>query len=185
MKYLASAIAILICSTATAQETPTETVKETKVKTVKFEEDGKTKEGKIKVITKETANVKLDADDKYKLNQDRVAATTKVQTTIMIDDDADTAYDILTRETYFINEDMNYKFSPDSSGFMMALANDKNEFVDIGKAWNTHTPGSYIIKGETYNGIGYFKDGMFVVEYYDETSESIKTVKYNQKNDNM
>ncbi|MFD2726013.1 hypothetical protein [Hyunsoonleella rubra] len=181
MKNYIYMLAILICGPAMAQEKPTEIMKETTVKEVKYKDGDTTKEGKIKVVTKETANVKLDADDKHKLNQDRVPATKKVQTTIMIDNDADTAYDVLTKETYFISEEKDYKFSPNKSGFMIALTDDKNEFVEIGKAWNTHTPGSYIVRGETYNGIGYFEGDTFVVEYYDETSESIKTIKYNKK----
>ncbi|GGD09564.1 hypothetical protein [Hyunsoonleella pacifica] len=186
MKNYIYIMALLICVPIMAQEKPTEIKKETKVKEVKYTDGDKTKEGKIKVVTKETSKVKLDADDKYKLNQDRVPTDKKVTTTIMIDNDADKAYDVLTSETYYISADKDYKFSPNTSGFMMALANDKNEFVEIGKAWNTHSPGSYIIKGETFNGIGYFdKDGSFIVEYYDEDSESIKTITYNEKEDAM
>lgn len=184
MKNLIYMIALLICGTAIAQEKPTEIKKETAVKVVKYKDGDKTKEGKIKVVTKETSQVKLDKDDVKKLNQDRVPATSKVTRTIMIDNDADKAYDVLTSETFYVNADQDYKFSPSETGFIMALSDDKNEFVEIGKAWNTHNPGSYIIKGETYNGIGYFdKDGSFVVEYYDEDSETIKTIKYNEKKD--
>lgn len=185
-KLVYTMAALLICSTAMAQEKPTEIIKETKVKEVKYKDDDKTKEGKIKVVTKETSTVKLDADDANKVNQARVPADKKVTKTVMIDNDADKAYDILTSETFYISADKDYKFSPNESGFMMALSDNQNEFVEIGTAWNTHSPGSYIVKGETYNGIGYFdKDGSFVVEYYDDDSESIKTMKYNEKKDAM
>lgn len=186
MKRTIFAFAILICGTAMAQEKPTEVKKETAVKKVKFKDEGETKEGKIKVVSTETSNVKLDSTDTNKINQDRVAARKKVTTTVMIDNDTDSAYDILSTETYYINADKSYKFSPDESGFMMALGNDKNEFVEIGKAWNSKKSGSYVIKGKTYSGIGYFdKNGNFIVEYYDEDSESIKTETFEEKKDAM
>ena len=51
--------------------------------------------------------------------------------------------------------------------------------VVIGKAWSTKNPESYIVKGETYNGIGYLTNkGEFVVEYYNADSKSIETVSY-------
>ncbi len=182
MKNLAYALAILICGTAMAQEKPTEVKKETEVRTVKYNDGDTTREGKIKVVSKETAHVKLDKTDANKVNQDRVAATKKVQTTVMIDNDKDTAYDVLTKETYYINANDEYKFSPDESGFMIALNNQKDEFVEIGKAWMTHAPGRYIVKGEVYDGIGYFnEDGSFVIEYYDEASKSIKSKTYREK----
>ncbi len=184
MKNLTYAMALLVCGTAMAQEKPTEITKETAVKIVKYKDGDELKEGKIKVINKETSHVKLDAEDANKINQDRVPAETKVVKTVMIDNDKDKAYDLLTTETFYVNEDSSYRFSPDESGFMMALSDDQNEFVEIGKAWNTKSQGNYIVRGETYNGVGYFdKDGSFVVEYYDEDTESIKIMKYDEKKD--
>lgn len=186
MKNLACAFAVLICGTVTAQKTPTEIKEETTVKTVTYHNGDSTKEGKIKVVSKETSNVKLDKADANKVNQDRVAATKKLQTTIMVDNDKDAAYDILTKDTYYISANNEYKFSPDESGFIIAMSDDKNKYKDIGKAWTTQSSRNYIIKGKKYDGIGYFdKDGSFTVEYYDDNSKTIKAMKFDEKKDAM
>ena len=186
MKKLIYTAAILICGTAMAQEKPTEIKKETTVKTVKFKNGKDTKEGKIKVTSEETANVKLDPNDKYKVNQRRIAAEKKVKNTIMIDNDADAAYDVLTSETFYVNKNNDYRFSPDKSGFTMALSNEKNDFVDIGKAWSSTNTKTYIIKGEMYNGIGYFDSkGNFIVEYYNEDTQAIDTMMFSERKESM
>lgn len=186
MKNTIYILVLLICSTAYAQDKPTEVKKETEVKTVTYKTGKKTKEEKEKIISKETSNVKLDEADANKVNQDRVSATKKVQTTVMVDKDADDAYDIITKDTYFVNLNDDYKFSPNDSGFDITLINDKQEFVSVGKAWNSYNPGTYLISGKEYDGVGYFdKDGNFIIEYYDENSKSIKSVTFNEKIDSM
>ncbi|PQV47745.1 hypothetical protein CLV33_10664 [Jejuia pallidilutea] len=186
MKHTIYALVLLIFGTTYAQKKPTEVKKETEVKTVTYKNGKDTKEGKVKVISKETANVRLDANDANKVNQDRMPATKKVETTVMVDKDSDKAYDIITKDSYFVNMSNNYKFSPNNSGFDITHISENHEFVSVGKAWNSYNPGTYIISGKEYDGIGYFdKDGNFIIEYYDESSNSIKSVTFNEKIERM
>lgn len=181
MKNIIYLLAVFICTTTTAQEKATEIKQETKVKTVKYKNADSVKEDKVKVITRETSNVELDEKDKNKVNQDRVDATKKVEKMVMIDNDADNDYDILSKETYFISGEQNYKFTPNDNGFDMAFDNNNNKFVGVGNAWKSLNAGSYIVKGDNYNGIGFFnKNGDFVVQYYDEASGSLKTITFEE-----
>ncbi|GAL67117.1 hypothetical protein JCM19301_2282 [Jejuia pallidilutea] len=104
----------------------------------------------------------------------------------MVDKDSDKAYDIITKDSYFVNMSNNYKFSPNNSGFDIMHISENHEFVSVGKVWNSYNPGTYIISGKEYDGIGYFdKDGNFIIEYYDESSNSIKSVTFNEKIERM
>ncbi|NJX15111.1 hypothetical protein [Tamlana crocina] len=179
MKYLAYIMAMFVFTTTWAQETPKEVKQETQVKTVKYDDGEATTEKKVKVVTRETADVKLDKKDKEKVNQQRVKSTKKVEKMLMVDDDNDAEFDLLTKTTHFVNDNGQYKFTPTNRGFDIAFDNDNNQFVEIGSAWTTQSGGNYIISGEVQNGIGYFnKNGDFVIEYYDETSNQIKTKIY-------
>ncbi|WOD43314.1 hypothetical protein [Hwangdonia lutea] len=186
MKNLIYVFALLFIGSAMAQEKPKEVKQETKVKVVKTKNDKETKEKKVKVITRETADVKLDKNDKNKVNQSRVNATKKVEKMVMVDDDNDADYDILTKETFFVSGDQTYKFTPNDKGFDIIFDNDNNEFVKIGKAWSTSASGNYIIRGEMHNGIGYFdKNGNFVVEYFDENTKRVKKMTYSKEINEM
>ncbi len=183
MKNSIYILTTLFCGTLFAQNAPTEVKEETEVKTVAFEKNDKMHKGKIKVVTKETSNVKLDANDVDKVNQDRISATKKVQKTVMIDNDKDAAYDILTKETFYVNDNKDFRFSPSESGFDIAFSEERDDFINVGEAWNTQNKGIYIITAKTYSGIGYFdKNGNFVVEYYDDASGKIHTTTYAEKN---
>lgn len=175
-------MAILFYGTVLAQEKPTEIKEVVKEKIITTKDNEQVKEVKMKVISRETGNVKLDLADKNKVNQNRIASTKQVQTMVLVDDDADSDFDWLSKESYFINAGKNYKFTPNESGFDLAFDNNNNEFVITGKAWSTNNAGSYIVNGETFNGIGYFNNNRnFVVEYYDSNLKSLKTVVYKQK----
>ncbi|TNJ46419.1 hypothetical protein KFZ70_13370 [Tamlana fucoidanivorans] len=186
MKKIVFVLAILISGTVMAQEEPTEIKEESKVKTIKYKDGKETKEKKLKVVTRETANVELDKRDAHKVNQKRIDATKKVEKVIMIDDDSDEAFDVLTKTTYFVKGDDNYKFIPNNNGFDIAFDNDNNRFVKVGKAWSSQAKGNYIVRGKMHNGIGYFDTaGNFVIEYYDEKSQSIKTKVYKKRNPDL
>ncbi|MFD1162187.1 hypothetical protein [Hwangdonia seohaensis] len=186
MKNLIFAFALLFIGSAMAQEKPKEVKQETKVKIVKTKNDKETSEKKVKVITRETADVKLDKKDENKVNQNRVNATKKVEKMVMVDDDNDADYDVLTKETFFVSGNETYKFTPNERGFDIIFDKDENEFVKIGKAWSTSASGNYIIRGEMHNGIGYFdKNGNFVVEYFDDASKRIKKMTYSKESKDM
>lgn len=186
MKKIVYVISFLMVGTVMAQEKPTEVKEESVEKVVKTKDGKKDSEKKIKVVTRETSNVELDASDANKTNQDRVQSTKKVEKMVMVDDDGDNDYDVLAKETYFVKGDESYKFSPSNQGFDIAFDNDKKEFVKIGKAWSTNSSGTYLIRGKAHNGIGYFtEDGNFVIEHYDKDSNSIVLTTYTRGNQNM
>ncbi|WP_152596219.1 hypothetical protein [Algibacter lectus] len=179
MKNYIYMFVLLVCGTSMAQEKPKEVKQETIEKTVKYNNGEEVTESKLKVISRETSNVELALDDKGKVDQQRVATTKKIETMVMVDDDLDPDYDLLSKETHYISNDKSFKFSPSDGGFNIIFDNNDNEFVVVGKAWSTKNPGSYIVKGETYNGIGYLTEkGEFVVEYYNVNSERIEMVSY-------
>lgn len=179
MKKIVYVLSFLMVGTVMAQEKPTEVKEESEVKVVKTKDGDKNTEKKVKVVTRETSNVELDKSDRNKTNQDRVPATKKVEKMVMVDDDNDNDYDLLSKETYFVSGNDSYRFSPSNQGFDIAFDNDKNEFVKVGKAWTTHSNGTYLIRGKMHNGVGYFtEDGSFVIEYYNKDTKTIDVVTF-------
>ena len=76
--------------------------------------------------------------------------------------------------------------SPSNQGFDIAFDNDKKEFVKVGKAWTTGNEGTYIIRGKMHNGIGYFtEDGSFIIEHYNQDTNTIEVVTYKRNNPSM
>lgn len=186
MKNLIYIGVFLFCIGGFAQEKPKEVKEESQIKVVKTREGNRNVEKKVKVVTRETADVELDKNDAKKVNQDRIKATKKVEKMVMVDNDDDDSYDLLSKETYFVSGDENYKFSPSNQGFDIAFDNDNNKFINIGKAWSTNANGSYIIRGKMHNGIGYFDaDGNFIIEYYNKDSNEIETIIYKRNNSNL
>ncbi|WP_298342701.1 hypothetical protein [uncultured Algibacter sp.] len=178
-KLIYTMVALLIFSTAMAQEKPTEVKEEVKVKTIKQKNGENVTEKRIKMVTRETSNVELEESDIDKINQKRVDATTKVEKKIMVAKNSNN-FKTLSKATYYTIGDENYMFTPQPYGFDLENKNANDEFVIIAKAWVTEANGSYIIKGKTQNGVGYFdKEGNFVIDYYDEQSDSIKSTIYN------
>ncbi|MGB5419043.1 hypothetical protein [Algibacter sp.] len=170
---------LLFTNAAIAQEKQVDIKEESEIKTVKVKDAEKTTEKKLKVITRETTSIELDENDKNKVNQERVNATSKVEKMIMADNDDDDDYDVLTSETYYKIGEENYLFKPSNRGFDIAFKKNESVFVPIEKALNTNANGHYLVKGDTYSGIGYFnKVGHFVIQYYDEKMDSIETKTY-------
>ena len=179
MRNLILALALIISVSAFAQEKPKEIKEETEVKTVKIKEGNETKERKLKVVTRETANVELDEKDRKKVNQDRVEAPKKVEKKVYVDNDDDNSYDLLTKETYYIIGDDKYLFTPNNRGFDIAFNRNEDKFVKVGKVWATSNDGYYLLNGQLHNGIGYFdKDGNFTIEYYNKDTDKIEVKTY-------
>ena len=180
MKNLIYISAFLLCANLmVAQEKPKEAKEETEVKVVKIKDGEKTTEKKVKVVTRETGTVKLDAKDKNKVNQSRVNSVSKVEKMIMVDNDIDGDYDYLTKETSYKLGDKEYLFKPNNRGFDIAFNKNKSKFVTTETALSTNENGHYLVNGETYAGIGYFnKNGDFVIQYYNKESDTIETKTY-------
>lgn len=186
MKNLIYVSAFLLCTGVFAQEKPKEVKEETEVKVVKSNNGKKNVEQKVKVVTRETANVELDKNDAKKVNQDRIKATKKVEKMVMVDNDGDNSYEFLTKETYFVSGDQNYKFTPSNTGFDIAFDNDNDKFIKVGKAWTTSNNSVYLIRGKMHNGIGYFDaEGNFVIEYYNKDTSKMETTIYSRHNTNL
>lgn len=173
-------LSLLIIGSAFAQDKATEVNEKVQTKTVKVNNGEKTSEKKVKVVTRETANVKLNKDDQNEVNQKRVNTISKVEKMTMVDNDVDGEYDFLTKDTYYKIGDKNYLFKPNSRGFDIAFNNNKSKFTTVENVLITNKIGQYLINSENYAGMGYFNaNNDFVIEYYDKNSDSIKTKIYN------
>ncbi|MGZ0017233.1 hypothetical protein [Yeosuana sp. AK3] len=179
MKNTLLVLAILFFSFAIAQETPKEVKVETKIKTVKVKTEAGTTEKKLKVITKETSDITLDDDDINKVNQNRLKSDVLVEKTIMIDDDADSNYDVLSTETFYKLGNSGYRFSPNNKGFNIDFNVEDSKFKQIGNAWNTSYSHYYIVNDAMYSGIGHFDaNGNFVIEYYNKDLDVVEIKTY-------
>lgn len=180
MKKIIYVLSLFIIGSAFAQDKATEVNEKVQTKTVKVNDGEKISEKKVKVITRETSNVKLDKADENEVNQNRVHTISKVEKMTMIDNDVDGEYDFLTKDTYYKIGDKNYLFKPNSRGFDIAFNNNKSKFTTVESVLSTHKVGNYLINSEDYAGIGYFNsENDFVIEYYDKNSDSIKIKTYN------
>ncbi|MFL1012853.1 hypothetical protein [Flavisericum labens] len=180
MKNLVYLLAMFVFTAAWSQEKPKEVKQETEVETVKYNDGSSTTEKKVKVVKRESADVKLNDKHQNKVNQDRVKATKKVEKIVMIDNDGDSGYEILTKETSFVNDNSEYKFIPNNNkGFDIVFDSKNKKAVKVGKAWTAKVNGGYIISGKMQNGFGYFdQEGNFIIEYYDEDSNAVETKIY-------
>ncbi|MCM4154241.1 hypothetical protein DHD05_21850 [Arenibacter sp. N53] len=177
MKNLSFITVLLISGTLLAQENPKEVKQETEVTTVKTNHGNKISAKSVKVVTKETSDITLD-----KSNQDRVNSETKVEKEVYVDNDDNTGYKFLTKETYYISDGGNYAFSPNDQGFGINYNPDNSTSVESAKSWASSNEDYYIVEGETHSGIGHFNtNGDFVVEYYNKDTQQVD-VKIYQKN---
>src|SRR5690606_41487637 len=95
MKHIICMGLFLLVGTLFAQEQAREIKEEVVVKTVKVKDNEKTRENKVKEVTRETSDVELNENDINKVNQDRLPAKTKVEKTTYVDDN------ILLNETSY------------------------------------------------------------------------------------
>ena len=179
MKNLLFIAALMISGTLFAQEKPTEVKQVTEVKTVKTSHGQKITEKKEKVVTRETSDIKLDENDKNKIDQDQVNSITKVEKEVYVDNDDNSGYNFLAKETYYISDGGNYAFSPNKKGFNINFNSENDKSVEIGKSWVSSNEAYYIVDGETHSGIGHFNiKGDFVVEYYNKDTKQVEVKTY-------
>ena len=178
LKYITLGI-FLISTSVFAQNKNKQQKEEVEVKTTKIKDNEKTVENKVKTITIENSDVVLDKKDEFKTNQKRVESPSKVEKMVMIDNDADNAYDLITKDTYYKLGNKKYVFMPNKKGFDMAFDNNGDEFVKIGKAIHAHKSDHFIIKDKKRTGIGSFDaDGNFMVQFYNESNDNVEVKTY-------
>ncbi|WP_104733740.1 hypothetical protein [Hanstruepera ponticola] len=178
MKNLIYISIFLISANFYAQDKPRSMSETTEVKTVKVNNGEEVVENKIKVTTREEKKVKLDKADADKVNQARVMNSDKMVTkTIEIDNDNDPFYDSEIELVSYIQNGKEYNFVKNANGFTVTKKNAKGEYANAMRS--TLDGRYYIFNNKEYSGIGYFDgDGSFVVEYYDNDSNSLLTTKF-------
>lgn len=179
MRNILFVFAMLTFSIFQAQETPKEVKVETETKTVNVKTSEGTTEKKLKVITKETSDITLDDQDMNKVNQNRLKSDVLVEKTIMIDNDGDSNYDVLTTQTYYKLGNSGYRFSPNEKGFDISFSDEESKFKRVGNAWNTSASQYYIVNDDMHSGIGHFDtNGNFVIEYYNKELDVVEIKTY-------
>jgi hypothetical protein len=168
MKNLILVFALLIGTSIYAQDPVKDKMKETKVKTIKVEENGKMVEKKVKVTTEQEQKIKTKIDSNHYENSNRISTPIKVTKTISIDNDNDPFYDSETNLMYYTSKENDYEFSRNKSGFVI-MTSDGDKNTMFGNARLTSNKRYYLLNTNNYSGIGYFNaEGDFVVEYYDD-----------------
>lgn len=177
MKNLLYVGLFLISGALFAQEKPKNMSEETEVRTVKINNGEEVVENKVKVTTRTEKKVELDKADAGQVNQDMVIKNKTIKKTIEIDNDNDPFYDSEIELVTYVNDGEEYSFVRNTNGFIVSM-NDTNK--TYGNAMRSTLDGRYyIFNNKDYSGIGYFdNDGSFVVEYYDNDSNSLITKKY-------
>ncbi len=115
-------------SVATAQDHNTEITKETIVKTYELEKGNSTIPYEITIKNKELDPIKLEKEDRYKLNQDRVDAQEMITKVITIDDQYDDSFDNVIELSYMKEADKDFKIMPYDEGFVIMVKGEEFEY---------------------------------------------------------
>ncbi|MCF1422002.1 hypothetical protein [Mangrovimonas futianensis] len=173
MKSIIYAACFLFSGVLLAQEKPKNVSEETTVKTIKIDNGREVTEKKIKVTTKEEQEIKLDEDDKNKVNQSIVASPKKVTKTVEVDSDHDVFYDSKLQTAQYVCDGTMYDFDRCDTGFKVVAVKNDND-VNFGNAIQSSTKNHYFFRSDKYSGIGYFNSqGNFTVEYFDENKNKL------------
>ena len=145
-KNLFLAITFFVPFTFFAQETEVENelTKETLVKTYKVEKGNMTIPYKVKIENKIEQPIKLEEEDKHKLNQDRIVETDEMITkSIWIDSDVDDLYDNYIELSYVKEADKDFIIESSDKGFVIKVRGKEMNYSFLDKA--------YVIKKEDNN----------------------------------
>lgn len=143
---------------------------------IKVTENGTVYDTKVKVITKKTQNTVMNPEQKYQVNQDRIASPITVEKTIMIDNDLDPFYDKTVTMKYYKYKGKTYNFSTDDRGLILAYKSG-NKVINSTRAYRTKSNRFYIVSGTEFNGVGYFDQNKnFVVEYFNKVTNNTEYV---------
>ena len=138
---------------------------ETNTRVITVIENDKKVEKKVMVRTLKEQKVETDPQSKMEVNQPRVFPETKIEKVIYIDNDNDPFYDSKSEMVFYKQNGMEYNFKPTASGF--EITNSETNKM-LGKARYSNNSRVYLLDTDNYSGIGYFRNGEFIIEYYDE-----------------
>ncbi len=146
-------------------------LKTTEIRTIDVIENGEQVEKTVKVQTITEQDVVADPKYKDSLNQPRIFKPKKVEQIILIDNDDDTIFDKKTKINFSKNNGEIYNFTLNSNGF--DIQNIKTN-SDNASVKSTGLKNVYLVsKGDDIR-IGYYKNGIFFVEFYDEDGLLVK-----------
>ena len=137
----------------------------TKTKIINVMEDGEMVQKKVMIKTTKEQIIKTDPDYKGTIDAPRVFPATKVSKVIYIDNDEDPFYDSQSELSFYQHNGKTYSFNPTDSGFKIL---DKETNQNLANARFSNNADVYLLETGDYSGIGYFRNGMFVIEYYDD-----------------
>ncbi len=161
MKKIVFILAFAAFSMSYAQENKNE-IKETVV-TKTTVEDSQGRDVSTKAVTKtEQQVIALENSDANKTNQNVTMLPAKVDTNVT-----------------YSNDGVNYKFESQKKGYRMMSNSADNASEDYAVLRPSSQKGYYIMSQDGNSSFGYFnQNGNFVVESYDEASDSIVTTVY-------
>lgn len=161
MKKIAFILALATFSMSYAQENKNE--KKETVVTKTTVQNSKGEEVSTKAVTKtEEQVIALERSDANMTNQNITMLPTKVDTNVT-----------------YSNDGVDYSFEAQNKGFKMMSRDDVNNSEDFAILRPSSQKGYYIMSQDGVSSFGYFnQNGNFVVESYDETSDSIVTTVY-------
>lgn len=165
MKIKIMIMSIMSFFALNAQDNPKDKLIETKTRIINVMEDGKMIQKKIKIKTIEKQEVKTDPNYKGEIDAPRVFPAKKIEKVIYIDNDNDPFYEKKSKIAYFKKGNNLYNFRITNSGFK--IKNAKTNKIE-GRARFSNNSNVYLTNLKGNNGIGYFDDGEFVVEFYDD-----------------
>ena len=138
---------------------------ETETRILNVMEDGEMIQKKVKVRTTKVQEIVNDTTHSNGIDSNRVFPATKVSKVIYIDNDDDPFYESKSKVTYYKKNGIIYNFKPTTNGFEIR---DSKSNAMIGNARFSNNSGVYLLDSGNYTGIGYFQNGMFIIEYYDD-----------------
>ncbi len=129
IKILLSTAFIFSATFLVAQEN-TDMTSETTEKTYKVYANGEMIKNSVKINTMVSRDVMIEAEDKQKLNQDRVFQKKNIMKTVKIDNNMDNSYDEIIKFRYRADDKSDFVLVTNDDEIMVAVDNgDKLEIV--------------------------------------------------------
>jgi hypothetical protein len=129
MNYIKTSIlSIILLSTVSivAQNKPNQVTNEITEKTLKIKKNGAVVENSVKISTEIRQAVMIAADDKGKINGDRIFPPKVVIKTVEIDNDDDQWYDEKIKFSYMTDERTDFTLVSENNNVMIAIEEGNN-----------------------------------------------------------